>query len=160
MKYQQRIHKAFAEHLNKDAKKKAAERLEELRKQFPELAQRVNETDFYADGVMPISTDNITICEYFSRDTPHIGPNVQAYRTIERYAKTETNPEYKKVYKALMSAYKKYFSLAAEDTLTDYYGDTYKDFVAKESAKIEAEMKAAADRRKATMAENAANSDK
>lgn len=160
MKYQQRIHKAFAEHLNKDAKKKAAERLEELRKQFPELAQRVNETDFYADGVMPISTDNITICEYFSRDTPHIGPNVQAYRTIERYAKTETNPEYKKVYKALISAYEKYFSLAAEDTLLDYYGDTYKDFVAKESAKIEAEMKAAADKRKATMAENAANSDK
>lgn len=152
MKYQQRIHKAFAEYLNKDKKEKAKARFEELKEQFPELAERVNETDFYADGVMPISTDNVTICEYFSMDTPHVGPNVQAYRTIERCSKAETNPEYQKVYKSLLASYKKYFALAAEDTLADYYGEEYTTFAAQESEKIEAEMKAAADKRKATMA--------
>lgn len=149
MKYQQRIHKAFAEFINKDAKEKAEEKYAKLTTDFPELKDTLDESVFYAYGVEAIATGNVEICDLFSRDTPRIGPNIRAYQTIQRYADMETNPEYVSVYKALISAYKKYFSLAAEDTLVDYYGPKYTDFVAEQTKKIEAEMKAAADKRKA-----------
>lgn len=138
IKYQDAIHKAFAETIDKEAK----EKFDKLVESNPELKDVAvfNQSKESA----AISDSNIEICKFFflSEDSafdfsgkPHwksvaqtVRANVTAYNNFVTFEEDEEQGDFKKIYKALIKKLDEYFSLAAESALREYYGDTYINF--------------------------------
>lgn len=137
IKQQQRIHKAWADKLNEAAKLE----FDEMRKQFP----KVHATFEPPKDAVAIEAGNFEICKHFCVDdetkdafdfsnprtktvSETVAANVVAYEGIVSALAEEDDEEFKKIYKNLKGEYEKYFKLAADLILSDYYAD-YAAFV-------------------------------
>lgn len=138
IKNQDKMHKAFAESLDKEAK----EKFDKLAKENPELK---NLAAFkQSPESVAISSGNFEICKFFflNEDNgfdfsgePHlksvaqtVRANITAYNNFVTFEKEEEQADYKKIYKALIKKLDDYFELAAESALREYYGDSYISF--------------------------------
>lgn len=175
MRYQQRIHKAFSDLLEKESGNTAKEQYEKAIEQFPQLKGNISVDSFATGEVAALRKNNAEICAYFACDSdyskqlaeqfPHalrrelsqtVRANVLAYRDIIEVLQHESDVEYLSIYKSLFNNYEKYFELAAEDILTSVYGAKYTDFAGKLTAEYAAKAKEAAAKRKAKAAAKAA----
>lgn len=162
VKYQQKIHKAFADVLIAERKRE----LEEALADKPELLKGVS---FNSPEVEAVLADNPTLCEYFavkseegeglefsSERTKSVKQTVKAnlayYKNVCAFIEQEDAEEYKTAYTAIKKQLDKYFEIAAEDILADVYGDTYTEL----KARITAEEEEAQARRLAARNENKA----
>lgn len=68
IKYQQRIHEAFA----KEIAGNPAEEMKKAVEQFPNLKGRVSEIDFMNPDAAAIATSNAYICEHFEIGRAHV----------------------------------------------------------------------------------------
>ena len=171
MKYQAKIHKLWGAKLDGDSKSKSVEAYKKAIEQFPQLKGVVSPQQFRSSDVTALCGDNISICKYYcmsnedtanelEKDFPENLPrtliqtvraNIIAYNNVMDNAERDTD-KYRPLYKNIAKAYDKYFAQAAEDVLEGVFGEQYTNFVAEQTKKIEAEMKAAAAKRKATNA--------
>lgn len=175
MRYQQRIHKAFADLLEKESGNTAKAQYEKAIEQFPQLKGTVSVDSFATGEVAALRKSNAEICAYFACDSeyskqlkgefPHslrrelsqtINANILAYRNIIEVLQHETDVEYMSIYKSLFNTYEKYFELAAEDILTSVYGEKYTSLADKLTAEYAAKAKEAAAKRKEKAAAKAA----
>lgn len=136
VKYQQRIHEAFAAKLDERAKAE----FDKAREAFPNAPMVLapsEEAQILAKG-------NIEICEYyylksdvkqgyeFAKARPKtveqvVRANISGYRAASDALAAEECEDFKKVYEALVKNYKEFFSLAAEAALRVAYAD-YAEF--------------------------------
>ena len=162
VKYQQKIHKAFAETLVAERKRE----LEEALADKPELLKGVS---FNSPEVDAVLADNPALCEYFavkseegeglefsSERTKSVKQTVKAnlayYKNVCAFIEQEDVEEYKAAYTAIKKQLDKYFEIAAEDILEDVYGDAYAEL----KARITAEEEEAQAKRLASRNENKA----
>lgn len=142
IKYQQRIHEAFA----KEIAGNPSEEMKKALEQFPNLKGKVSEIDFMNPDAAAIATSNAFICEYFavkSEDADAIEfskgehfktvkqtvkTNLAYYKNLLQFIKDEKEDVYSKIYKAIKTKLDAYFERAAEDILTDVYGEQYTAF--------------------------------
>ena len=142
VKYQQRIHEAFA----KEIAGNPAEELKKAVEQFPNLKGRVSEIDFMNPDAAAIATSNAYICEHFavkSEDADAIEfskgehfktvkqtvkTNLTYYKNLLQFIRDEKEADYIKIYKAIKIKLDAYFERAAEDILNDVYGERYAKF--------------------------------
>lgn len=139
---QQSIHKAFAAEL--DAEDKAL--FDKVQKENPKCHMAF----VSSPEAKAIVAGNAKICEYFfmrsdAKDAftfatdrtksvaQTASANVLAYKSVLAKLGEETEEDYKAVYSALKRDFEKYFEIAAEGALEDYYGTRYTDFRAKMS---------------------------
>lgn len=161
IKYQQRIHKAFAEKLNEASKVE----FEEMLKQFPKVRAEFKPLEDEA----AIEKGNFEICKFFYLEsetkegfefknprkktvTETVRANVRAYQNILDTLEVEEDEEFSKIYKSLQKEYEKYFEVAAERCLGDYYGEEYTKFAEEFTKEEEAAQKKRVDTRKANQA--------
>ena len=138
IKQQDRIHKAWAEKLLEEERAIYNEILEE-RPDAP-IAFKPKNKDAAA-----IEAGNFEICKHFCVDgetkdafefsnprtktvSETVAANVTAYEGIVSAIAEEDDEEFKKIYKNLKSEYEKYFKLAADLILAEYYSE-YAAFV-------------------------------
>lgn len=136
-----KIHKAFAEIIDKEKK----EKFDKLAKENPELK---NLAAFkQSPESVAISSGNFEICKFFFLNednafdfsgSPHwksvaqtVRANITAYNNFVAFEKDEEEADYKKIYKTLIKKLDEYFALAAESALRQFYGDTYISFAEK-----------------------------
>lgn len=142
IKYQQRIHEAFAKEIAGNPK----EEMERALEQFPNLKDKVDEIDFMKPDAAAIATSNMAICEYFAitcEDDTNITftngehfktvaqtvrTNLNYYKNILQFIRDEKEEKYSKIYKAIKTKVEAYFETAAEDILLDVYGEQYLEF--------------------------------
>lgn len=142
IKYQQRIHEAFA----KEIAGNPAEEMKRALEQFPNLKGKVSEDDFMNPDAAAIATSNAFICEYFAVKSEEadviefsegehlktvkqtVKTNLTYYKNLLQFIKDEKEDDYSKIYKAIKSKLDAYFERAAEDILNDVYGEKYKKF--------------------------------
>lgn len=138
IKYQEQIHKAFAETLDKEKK----EKFDKLAKENPELKDLAAFKQ--SSESVAISSGNFEICKFFflNEDNgfdfsgkPHwksvaqtVRANITAYNNFVTFEEDEEQGDFKIIYKALIKKLDEYFSLAAESALRQYYGDDYISF--------------------------------
>ena len=138
IKNQDKMHKAFAESLDKEAK----EKFDKLAKENPELKNLAAFKQTPESAA--ISSGNFEICKFFflNEDNgfdfsgePHLKSvaqtvrvNITAYNNFVTFEKEEEQADYKKIYKTLIKKLDEYFALAAESALREYYGDSYISF--------------------------------
>lgn len=138
IKNQDKMHKAFAESLDKEAK----EKFDKLAKENPELKNLAAFKQTPESAA--ISSGNFEICKFFflNEDNgfdfsgePHlksvaqtVRANITAYNNFVTFEKEEEQADYKKIYKTLIKKLDEYFALAAESALREYYGDSYISF--------------------------------
>lgn len=142
IKYQQRIHEAFAKEISGNPSEEMAKALE----QFPNLKDKVSEIDFMNPEAAAIATSNMAICEYFAikceKDTnitfskgehfktvaQTVRTNLNYYKNLLQFIQDEKEEKYSKIYKAIKTKVEAYFETAAEDILMDVYGEQYLEF--------------------------------
>ena len=138
IKNQDKMHKAFAESLDKEFK----EKFDKLVEGNPELK---NIAAFkQSPESVAISSGNFEICKFFFLNednafdfsgSPHwktvaqtVRANITAYNNFVAFEEDEEQADYKKIYKALIKKLDEYFALAAESALRQFYGDSYISF--------------------------------
>lgn len=138
IKNQDKMHKAFAESLDKEFK----EKFDKLVEGNPELK---NIAAFkQSPESVAISSGNFEICKFFFLNednafdfsgSPHwksvaqtVRANITAYNNFVAFEEDEEQADYKKIYKALIKKLDDYFALAAESALRQFYGDSYISF--------------------------------
>lgn len=138
IKNQDKMHKAFAAIIDKEAK----EKFDKLVEGNPELK---NVAAFkQSPESVAISSGNFEICKFFFLNedngfdfsgSPHwksvaqtVRANITAYNNFVTFEKEEEQDDFKKIYKALIKKLDDYFALAAESALRQYYGDSYISF--------------------------------
>lgn len=150
IKYQKKIHIAWAKKLEKDNQEAIDKEIAEDSKLRGFIRPETKET-------IAIKTSNVAICELFYLETDSDGnnvygfelpegdkrkkslaqtvkANVATYKTCENAYKAEADDsQYKAVYERIVSALNKYFSLAAEDALKRHYGNEYSEFAAQKT---------------------------
>lgn len=142
IKYQQRIHEAFA----KEIAGNPAEEMKKAVEQFPNLKGRVSEIDFMKPEAAAIATSNMAICEYFAITCEEetgitfskgehfktvaqtVRANLTYYKNLLQFIRDEKEDDYSKIYKAIKTKLDAYFERAAEDILNDVYGERYAKF--------------------------------
>ena len=142
IKYQQRIHEAFA----KEIAGNPAEEMKKAVEQFPNLKGRVSEIDFMKPEAAAIATSNMAICEYFAITCEEetgitfskgehfktvaqtVRTNLNYYKNLVQFIHDEKEEKYSKIYKAIKTKVEVYFETAAEDVLIDVYGEQYLEF--------------------------------
>lgn len=142
IKYQQRIHEAFA----KEIAGNPAEEMKKAVEQFPNLKGRVSEIDFMKPEAAAIATSNMAICEYFAITCEEetgitfskgehfktvaqtVRTNLNYYKNLLQFIQDEKEEKYSKIYKAIKTKVEAYFETAAEDVLIDVYGEQYLEF--------------------------------
>lgn len=146
IKYQQRIHEAYAAKIDEKAKAE----FDKAREAFPNVPMKF----VPSDEATVLCNGNVEICEYFflksdiresfefAKARPKtveqaVRANVTAYRAAQDALEVEDSEDYKKIYKALVKSYEDYFALAAESALREAYTD-YADFAAEFTSKEEA----------------------
>ena len=138
IKNQDKMHKAFAESIDKELK----EKFDKMVEGNPEL-KNIAAFKQSAESVA-ISSGNFEICKFFflNEDNafdfsgkPHwksvaqtVRANVTAYNNFVTFEEDEEQGDFKKIYKALIKKLDDYFALAAESALREYYGDSYISF--------------------------------
>lgn len=150
IKYQQRIHEAFA----KEIAGNPAEEMKKAIEQFPNLKGRVSEIDFMNPDAAAIATSNAYICEHFavkSEDADAIEfskgvhfktvkqtvkTNLTYYKNILQFIRDEKESDYLSIYKGIKTKLDAYFERAAEDILNDVYGERYAKFFEEKSAEF------------------------
>lgn len=150
IKYQQRIHEAFAKEISDNPK----EEMEKALKQFPSLKGRVSEIDFLNPDAAAIATSNAFICEHFALKSEEgeglefskgfhyksvqqtVRTNLAYYKNVLQFIQDEKEPDYISIYKAIKAKLESYFERAAEDILNDVYGEKYKQFFQEKSAEF------------------------
>lgn len=163
IKYQEQIHKAFAETLDKEKK----EKFDKLAKENPELKDLAAFKQ--SSESVAISSGNFEICKFFFLNedngfdfsgSPHlksvaqtVRANITAYNNFVTFEKEEEQTDYKKIYKALIKKLDDYFVLAAESALRQYYGDAYISFAEKFTKAEEKRQAARVAKRKANSGE-------
>lgn len=168
IKYQDRIHAAFADEV---ILKDALEEFKRMQEQFPNLKLKPDAIDNKeADA---LKGGNVSICRHFVMETeegkaldfdsPHVKDvaqtvraNVNYYNNLTQFLKDEKEEGYAKIYSALQKKLDEYFSLAAEDILTDVYGETYTAFRDKFTKEEEARQTARVNARKENAEKKAA----
>lgn len=142
IKYQQRIHKAFADEVLIAEKRQA---LEEALADKPELLAAMKDNPFESAEVDAIIGGNVAICEYFATkseegdalvfSTEHaksvkqtVRANLNYYKNIVEFVGDEKEEPYAKIYSAILKKLDEYFENAAEDILADVYGEQYTAF--------------------------------
>lgn len=160
IKYQQRIHEAFANELAKDAPSSEeyyAELQKKILEEHPEAAALLKMPKSMKTQLSPelaaIADSNEELCKYFycSTNAPFSDKaksSANAYSsafssadTVKAYYDTlkatrmlleeENDKDFRKVHKRIIDALETYFSLCAESVLSEYYGKQYTDFVKK-----------------------------
>ena len=154
VKYQQKIHKAFADVLIAKRKRE----LEEALADKPELLKALKDNPFKSAEIDAVLDNNAALCEYFAVkseegeglefDTPHLNSvkktvktNAAYYRNLLQFINDETDEEYVKLYKAILAKFDAYFSQAAEDILADVYGEQYTAFFDAKSKELAEQKK-------------------
>lgn len=155
IKYQQRIHEAFAKEIAGNPK----EEMERALEQFPNLKDKVTELDFMKPDAAAIATSNMAICEYFAitcEDDTNITftngehfktvaqtvrTNLNYYKNVLQFIRDEKEEKYSKIYKAIKTKVEAYFETAAEDILMDVYGEQYLEFFETKSAEFAEQAK-------------------
>lgn len=155
IKYQQRIHEAFA----KEIAGNPAEEMKKAVEQFPNLKGRVSEIDFMKPEAAAIATSNMAICEYFAITCEEetgitfskgehfktvaqtVRANLAYYKNLLQFIKDEKEEKYAKIYKAIKTKVEAYFETAAEDILMDVYGEQYLEFFETKSAEFAEQAK-------------------
>lgn len=150
IKYQQRIHEAFAKEIAGNPKEEMKRALE----QFPNLKDKVDEIDFMKPDAAAIATSNMAICEYFAitceGDTnitftngehfktvaQTVRTNLNYYKNLLQFIRDEKEEKYSKIYKQIKAKVAAYFETAAEDILLDVYGEQYLEFFEEKSAEF------------------------
>lgn len=145
VKYQQRIHEAFAKSLCVDAEEKYKEFCEKY-KMYPQLLESADVSSFMPEDAAAIATSNAYICEHFavkSEDADAIEfskgihlktvkqtvkTNLAYYKNLLQFINDEKEDDYSKIYKAIKTKLDAYFERAAEDILNDVYGERYAKF--------------------------------
>lgn len=180
IKYQQQIHKAFANELAKDAPS-SEEFYSELQKKIleehPEAAALIKMPKGVKNQLSPelaaIADSNEELCKYFycSTNAPFSDKaksSANAYSsafssadTVKTYYDTlkaarmlleeENDKDFKKVHKRTVDALETYFSLVAESVLSEYYGNQYAQFVKKFTKAEEQRQAELYKKRQATM---------
>lgn len=159
IKYQAKIHKAYADEIDKPAR----ESFEELKAQHPEVPMSFT-------GSTPANAlreSNVAYCKHYYIDTEHLGDNLillqSAKASLEAYdcvcrALTCNAQEtvYTPVLKSIKANLEAYCALAVEDALAEEYGKDYTDFVARYTAEEEAKQAKRVATRKANEAKREA----
>lgn len=145
VKYQQRIHEAFAKSLCVDAEEKYKEFCEKY-KMYPQLLESADVSSFMPEDAAAIATSNMAICEYFAITCEEetgitfskgehfktvaqtVRANLTYYKNLLQFIKDEKEEKYAKIYKAIKTKVEAYFETAAEDVLIDVYGEQYLEF--------------------------------
>lgn len=138
IKNQDKMHKAFAESLDKELKEKF-DKLVEGNPELKDIAVFKQSPESVA-----ISSGNFEICKFFFLNednafdfsgSPHwksvaqtVRANITAYNNFVAFEEDEEQADYKKIYKALIKKLDEYFALAAESALRQFYGDDYISF--------------------------------
>lgn len=138
IKNQDKMHKAFAESLDKEFKEKF-DKLVEGNPELKDIAAFKQSPESVA-----ISSGNFEICKFFFLNednafdfsgSPHwksvaqtVRANITAYNNFVAFEEDEEQADYKKIYKALIKKLDDYFALAAESALRQFYGDSYISF--------------------------------
>ncbi len=154
IKYQAKIHKAYSELIDKEAKAEAIEALEGLKKSYPNvqlafkpspLAEVLTKTNREICKALFVDSEESNA---FSFDKPRsktveqtVRANLTAYNNAKTALDEEAFADYKYVYQTIVDAYEVYFSIAAESALREYFTD-YADFAdnfTKEEEKKQAE---------------------
>lgn len=158
IKYQQQIHKAFANELAKYAPSSEnfySELQKKILAEHPEAAAMISIPKGAKKQLPPelaaIAKSNEDICKYFylSTDAPFADKGedgeyssvFSSAETVAMYANTldsarmlleeESDEGFKKVHKRVVDTLETYFSLVAEEVLFEYYGNDYTRFVKK-----------------------------
>lgn len=157
IKYQAKIHKAYSELIDKEAKEEANKALEELKQSHPNL-----QLAFKPSPLAEVLTKtNREICkalfvdseesDAFSFNKPRsktveqtVRANLTAYNNAKTALEEEAFDDYKYVYKTIVDAYEVYFSIAAESALREYFTGyaEFADNFTKEEEKRQAERSA------------------
>ena len=134
IKYQAQIHKAYSELIDEDAKAKAIEALEGLKKTYPNV-----QLAFQPSPLAKVLTKtNREICkalfvdseesDAFSFNKPRsktveqtVRANLIAYNNAKTALEEEAFDDYKYVYQTIVDALEVYFSIAAESALREYF---------------------------------------
>ena len=142
IKYQQRIHVAFA----KEIAGNPAEEMKEMFKKYPSLKEVASEANFMSPEAAAIITSNASICEYFAVKSEEsdaidfsrgnhlktvkqtVKTNLAYYKNILQFIRDEKEEDYLKIYKDIKTKMDAYFARAAEDILKDVYGEKYEKF--------------------------------
>lgn len=148
IKYQDRIHTAFA---NEVILKEPLEEFKRMQEQFPNLKFKADPIDNKeADA---LKAGNIRICQFFTagydvqfenervKDVEQtVRANVNYYNNVCNFLTFETDKEYVKIYTKIQAQLEDYFSLAAENVLEDVYGEAYTTFRDRFTAEEEAKQ--------------------
>ena len=134
IKYQAQIHKAYSELIDEDAKAKAIEAIEGLKKTYPNV-----QLAFQPSPLAKVLTKtNREICkalfvdseesDAFSFNKPRsktveqtVRANLIAYNNAKTALEEEAFDDYKYVYQTIVDALEVYFSIAAESALREYF---------------------------------------
>lgn len=157
IKYQAKIHKAYSELIDKEAKDEANKALEELKQSHPNL-----QLAFKPSPLAEVLTKtNREICKAlfvdseepnaFSFNKPRsktveqtVRANLTAYNNAKTALEEEAFDDYKYVYITIVDALEVYFSIAAESALREYFTGyaEFADNFTKEEEKRQAERNA------------------
>lgn len=134
IKYQAKIHKAYSELIDKEAKAEAIEALEGLKKTYPNV-----QLAFQPSPLAEVLTKtNREICKALFVDSEESGAfsfnkprsktveqtvraNLIAYNNAKTALEEEAFDDYKYVYITIVDALEVYFSIAAESALREYF---------------------------------------
>lgn len=153
VKYQDKIHKAFAKHISDEADKRYKDAIAHLPKA---AANKLDVSDFMDEDAAAIEKGNYSICDFFTADESRyenltdnrkrtvpqvVRAYAVGYRAALDNASNEQDEEYAKIHGKLVKVFEEYFSLTAELLLDGYYGNEYSDFSAKFTAEEEKRQK-------------------
>lgn len=164
--YQASIHKAF---VNEVLEVENKEKFAKVIKENPEVAGIISFQQ--SEEAKIILSGNFAICKwlYLADETSKahdfankdernktvaqtVRANVSAYNNVVSALENESDEAYKAVYKKLKLAFEDYFSITAENGLSEYYGDKYTKLADKITSK---KKKAKAEKQKAKEEEKA-----
>lgn len=157
IKYQSKIHMEYSKFIDKEAKAKALEVLEEVKKNHPNIPLAYQPSPL----AKVLTESNLEICKAlfvdseeskaFSFNKPRsktveqtVRANLTAYNNAKTALEEEAFDDYKYVYKTIVDALEVYFSIAAESALREYFTGyaEFADNFTKEEEKRQAERNA------------------
>ena len=152
--YQAKIHKAYSEIIDKEAKAEAIEALEGLKKSYPNvqlafkpspLAEVLTKTNREICKALFVDSEESDAFSFNKPRSKTVEQTVRANLTAYNNAKTALDEEvfadYRYVYQTIVDAYEVYFSIAAESALREYFTGyaEFADNYTKEEEKKQAE---------------------
>lgn len=161
VKYQQKIHKAFADALLEDYMGELREALADR----PKLLASMKPQPFDYPEVDAVLSDSATLCEFFAVKSEEgeglefdsvrsksvkqtVKANIAYYKNVRDFVEQEDVEEYKTIYAAIKKQLEAYFDIAAEDILEDVYGESYTELKARITAEEEERQAARVEARK------------